>query len=24
MIVGLGIYPTALFDLVQAAVLRLP
>jgi len=24
MIVGLGFYPTALFDLVQAAILRLP
>ena len=24
MIVGLGLYPTALFDLMQAAVLRLP
>ena len=24
LIVGIGFYPTALFDLVQAAVLRLP
>jgi NADH:ubiquinone oxidoreductase subunit 4 (subunit M) len=24
MIVGIGFYPTALFDLVQAAVSRLP